>query len=324
VDVLRKQKKIDDIENYLFAIRRNLDFHFFINSKSVEDPYYKLDSLVWTCVYHEKIPRYSEKVYKMSEYLVQHYNYLKSLSFTQIEQSAIDWCAYRVPFNYKTKLIKANPPLSEEEFEREYNSPYKVKKYHYNFRNEIELNEENLQKTFVNLCTTAFFHNKEKTIRDEHLNLDSLGTKEREEVVFRMKKQLEQLSELAPQNESFFSAVGKTSALQTQFNIWKRNLFVPLHDQLEEQAKRKVEEIEQKKIEERDKDIVWNAEGKRDLFDPDREEERNKRHQAILRQHLAEERKKQGLEVGEYEEVKPEYEKDPMKESVDSLPVKRK
>lgn len=99
---------------------------------------------------------------------------------------------------------------------------------------------------------------------------------------------------------------------------------MPLHDQLEEQAKRKVEEIEQKKIEERDKDIVWNAEGKRDLFDPDMEEERNKRHQAILRQHLAEERKKQGLEVGEYEEVKPEYEKDPMKESVDSLPVKRK
>ena len=109
-----------------------------------------------------------------------------------------------------------------------------MKQYHYNFRNEEELNEENLQKTFVNLCTTAFFHNKEKTIRDEHLNLDSLGTKEREEVVFRMKKQLEQLSELAPQNESFFSAVGKTSALQTQFNIWKRNLFVPLHDQLEE------------------------------------------------------------------------------------------
>jgi hypothetical protein len=134
------------------------------------------------------------------------------------------------------------------------------------------------------------------------LNLDSLGTKEREEVVFRMKKQLEQLSELAPQNESFFSAVGKTNALQTQFNIWKRNLFVPLHDQLEEQAKRKIEEIEQKKIEERDKDIVWNAEGaKRDLFDPEREEQRNQRHQAILRQHLAEERRKQGLDVGEVE-----------------------
>jgi len=31
VQVLRKFKKIEDIENYLFAIRRNLDFHFFIN-----------------------------------------------------------------------------------------------------------------------------------------------------------------------------------------------------------------------------------------------------------------------------------------------------
>jgi len=27
-----------------------------------------------------------------------------------------------------------NPPLSEEEFEKEFNNPYKVKKYHYNFR----------------------------------------------------------------------------------------------------------------------------------------------------------------------------------------------
>lgn len=34
VQVLRRHKKIEDIENYLFAIRRNLDFHFFINGKS--------------------------------------------------------------------------------------------------------------------------------------------------------------------------------------------------------------------------------------------------------------------------------------------------
>jgi hypothetical protein len=324
VDVLRKQKKIDDIENYLFAIRRNFDFHFFINAKSVDDPYYKLDALVWSCIYHEKVPRYSEKVYKMAEYLVQHFNYLKSLSFTEIEQCAVDWSAYRVPFNYNTKLVKVNPPLSEEEFEKEFNSPYKVKKYHYNFRSEDELSEDNLRKTFVNLCTTAFFHNKEKTIREEHLNLDSLDSKEREQVVYRMKKQLEAMSVLPIQNDSFFSAIGKTSPLQTQFNIWKRNLFVPLTDQLEEHAKRKMEEIEAKKQAELDKDNIWVADGKRDHFDPEREEQRNERHQAILKQHLAEERKKQGLEVGDYDKVKPEYEEDPMKDSVDSLPVKRK
>jgi hypothetical protein len=85
VDVLRKQKKIDDIENYLFAIRRNFDFHFFINAKSTDNPYYKLDALVWSCVYHEKVPRYSDKVFKMAEYFMQHYLYLKTLSFTDIE-----------------------------------------------------------------------------------------------------------------------------------------------------------------------------------------------------------------------------------------------
>ncbi len=86
------------------------------------------------------------------------------------------------------------------------------------------------------------------------------------------------MSELAPQNESFFSAIGKQNALQTQFNIWKRNLFVPLNDQLEEQAKRKLEEIEENARLERDKDNIWQADAKRDLFDPEKEEKRNERH----------------------------------------------
>ena len=88
----------------------------------------------------------------------------------------VDWSAYRVPFNFKEKVIKVNPPMSEEEFEKEYHSMYSVKKYHYNFRTDEELSEEHLRKTFVNLCTNAFFHNKEKTIRPEHLNMDSLNS----------------------------------------------------------------------------------------------------------------------------------------------------
>ena len=187
VDVLRKQKKIDDIENYLYAIRRNFDFHFFINAKSVDDPLYKLDALVWSCVYHEKVPRYSDKVYKMAQYFYQHFLYLKTLSFQDIEKCNIDWSAYRIPVNFKTALLRVTPPLSVEDFEKEFNSPYKVKKYHYNFRQDDELSEENLKKTFVNLCTSAFFHNKEKTIREEHLNFDSMNSREKEDVIYRMK-----------------------------------------------------------------------------------------------------------------------------------------
>lgn len=70
VDVLRKAKKIEDIDNYMYAIRRNFDFHFFINGKSVDNPYYKLDALVWSCIFHEKVPRYSDQVYRMSEYFI--------------------------------------------------------------------------------------------------------------------------------------------------------------------------------------------------------------------------------------------------------------
>lgn len=211
VDVLRKAKKIEDLDNYMFQIRRNLDFHFFINGKSVDNPYYKLDALVWSSIFHEKVPRYSQQVYKMCEYLVQHFNYLKSLDFTDIEKGMVDWCAYRVPFNYDNKVIKSNPPLSEDEFQKELDSPFKTKKYHYSFRREEELTEENLQKTFVNLCTTAFFNNKEKSVDKRYLNLDSMNeSSEKDEVIFKMKRELEDMAELANDNANQFTSFNGT------------------------------------------------------------------------------------------------------------------
>ncbi len=113
VDVLRRYKKIEDIENYLFAIRRNFDFHFYINGVTAENPRYKLDALIWSSVFHEKVPRYSDAVYKMSEYFIQHYDYLKTLSYKEIEKGCLDWSAYRVPFNFRDRVVKHNPPLSE-------------------------------------------------------------------------------------------------------------------------------------------------------------------------------------------------------------------
>ena len=165
----------------------------------------------------------------MSEYFIQHFLYLKSLSFTDIEKGLIDWSAYRVPFNYQNKVIRVNPPLSEEEFERELDSPYKVKKYHYSFRREAELTEENLIKTYVNLCTSAYFHNKEKTVREENLNLDSMNSEDKELMVYRMKRELEEMSELPLHNESLFSKINLNPTAQ-QFSIWRRNLFIPLTD----------------------------------------------------------------------------------------------
>lgn len=87
----------------------------------------------------------------MSEYMISHHNYLQSLSFTDIEKCLIDWTSYRVPFNYQNKVIKINPPLSQEEFEREQDSIYNVKKYHFSFKRPEELTEEVLKRTYLNL-----------------------------------------------------------------------------------------------------------------------------------------------------------------------------
>jgi hypothetical protein len=229
--VLRKFKKLEDIENYLYAIRRNLDFHFFINGATTAQPEYKLDALVWTCIFHEKVPRYSDQVYRMSQYLVNHWNYLKTLDYDQISQGMVDWSVHRVPSNPREQFtrIGANVPLTIEEFEKEMESPYKTKKYHYNYRNPEELTEENLRRTFINMCSSAFIQNKDKTVREENLNLDSMNSKEREEAVYKMQMELERLSDLPDESSAFFSAINH-SPLKSQFSIWKKNMFVPLTD----------------------------------------------------------------------------------------------
>ena len=83
VEVLKRYKKVEQIDNYLQAIRNNLDFHFHINGVSVTQPEFKLDALVWTCIFHEKVPRYSDVVYRMACYLLEHYRYLQTLQYTK-------------------------------------------------------------------------------------------------------------------------------------------------------------------------------------------------------------------------------------------------
>ena len=58
----------------------------------------------------------------------------------------VDWSVNRVPVNPRETFtrVAANQPLSEEEFMKERQSPYKTKKYHYNYRHSAELSDENL------------------------------------------------------------------------------------------------------------------------------------------------------------------------------------
>lgn len=78
--------------------------------------------------------------------------------------------------------------MSEEEFEKEFDSEYRTKAYHYNYRHPVEMEEENLRKTYVNLCTHAFFNNKEKSIKPEKLEFDSKQGQEREDKIYELQK----------------------------------------------------------------------------------------------------------------------------------------
>jgi len=114
--------------------------------------------------------------------------------------------------------------------------------------------------------------------------------------------------------------------------MWKKNLTIPLKDQLEEHAQRKMDEYETNQQREELKDQAYfsarahGEEGTGDdqVYDMDINKKKNERHQAILRQTIAEEK---GETIDEADRVKPVHEKQgPFMETVDKLPqgAKRK
>jgi len=65
------------------------------------------------------------------------------------------------------------------------------------------------------MCTNAFIQNKDKTVRAENLNLDTMNSAEKEQVMYKMKMELEKFSELPDENSSFFTSVKNASPLNT-------------------------------------------------------------------------------------------------------------
>ena len=90
----------------------------------------------------------------------------------------------------------------------------------------------------------AHFDNQDKTVREENLNIDAMNSKERDEMRFKMKKELEEVGSLAETKDEYFVSLSNPNPVHTQFKLWRKNLFIPLTDQLEEHAKRKLEEVE--------------------------------------------------------------------------------
>lgn len=65
------------------ASRAHLDYHFNKNTKTLKNHYVKLDALVWSLIFFEKVPRYSNAVYVMAEYLKANYDYIQTMSMQE-------------------------------------------------------------------------------------------------------------------------------------------------------------------------------------------------------------------------------------------------
>lgn len=80
------------------------------------------------------------------------------------------------------------------------------------------------------MATNEFFERQDKTVREENFNFDSMTSREREEIMYRMNRQLEEISLTPDAKSSFFTDLTNDTQLQTQFKLWKQNLTMPLTD----------------------------------------------------------------------------------------------
>ncbi len=133
IHLKKKNDFIKDLNYFCMLNRENFEKHFFSNFKTSQNPYFKIDAMVWSTIFFEKVERYSDRVYLMSEYLVKHFRYINSLSLEEIESGQIDLDIYRNSLNFKQKIQEINPPLTQEEFDAELNNSNPIKKFFYNF-----------------------------------------------------------------------------------------------------------------------------------------------------------------------------------------------
>jgi hypothetical protein len=80
------------------------------------------------------------------------------------------------------------------------------------------------------MSTKALFDRKQQVVRADKINYDLMNSKEKEEVMFKMKRELDKYSELPLDSTQFFVPLKQGSPLATQFMLWKKNLMIPLTD----------------------------------------------------------------------------------------------
>jgi hypothetical protein len=189
VDTLRRISKFKTIEENYEDQKKMFHWHFNILNPTADNNFFKIDALVWTYVFREKIPRYDDRIYKMSHYLISHFHYFKQLSYFDIENMNFQFDLSCIPYNYKDNILKYNPALTNEIFLREKYSDFQYKLYSYSYKTEEERDPDQMKKTYIRYDYHSTFDKKNflmRSKRKEDSEYDELQDSEMNEEMERI------------------------------------------------------------------------------------------------------------------------------------------
>jgi hypothetical protein len=225
VDTLRRISKFNKIEENAEEQKQKLHWHFNIYDCTVEDNFYKIDALVWTYIFREKIDRYDNRVYKMSHYLVYHFNKFKDLTYEDIKNMNFEFDLEKsIPINYKDFIETINPKLSEEQLFLENYHNFTYRSYVYSYKNEMERGFNNLYKTFIRYTgDQSFDKNNMLTMSRRQIDdgYDSLKDQEKS-------KELQSSLNIDTNSSSI-------AFFRNLFNIWSNKYFNKINETCEKE-----------------------------------------------------------------------------------------
>ena len=158
ITMKKKNEFTRDAHQFIELSRNQLEFHFNRNPQTVQQNYLYFDALVWSIVYFEKLPRYSDQVYKMAEYLINTYKYLQDLEFNHFLFTNVHFDVSRISWSYKQKFLAINPLQDENTFIQQFQQDLKNKHYYYSHLTK--------QEAKLNIVTDQLYNQKIKQDSD--------------------------------------------------------------------------------------------------------------------------------------------------------------
>lgn len=133
IHIKKKNDFAKDLESFMRLNRNTFDKHFKLDPKTSTNPVYKIDAMIWSTIYFEKVERYEKRVFRFAEYALNAQSYYKNLSYEDLQKGVFTISPWRLRPHYYELITAVNPPLTKEEFEKELDSDQPIKKFFYTY-----------------------------------------------------------------------------------------------------------------------------------------------------------------------------------------------